>query len=172
MTATLDATGVKTDSADRDVALRSADFFDVAKYPKWIFSSTKIVSHEAAAFELDGTLTLHGVTQPERLEVAISGTPSDLPRDGAGRPARVRYGDYSTRPRDRYGRQRDALRSFETAYLKTCVWARPFRMNWIASAARMIPKSRVTTLIPVWPIFLAISVAARMHAHVATSATA
>lgn len=77
VTATLDARGVKTDSGDRDAALRSPDFFDVRRFPTWNFVSTKILPHGSNGFEMDGDLTIHGVTQPERLEVRVAGNPPD-----------------------------------------------------------------------------------------------
>lgn len=74
VTATLDASKVKTDDPDRDVALRGPDFFDVAKYPTWQFTSTNITP-SGAGFTMQGALTIHGVTQPETLTVTIGGSP-------------------------------------------------------------------------------------------------
>jgi polyisoprenoid-binding protein YceI len=73
VTAVLDATRIATDEPDRDRSLESPDFFDVATFPQWTFASTKIVVTGAAAFQMDGDLTIHGVTQPERLEVTVAG---------------------------------------------------------------------------------------------------
>lgn len=70
--ATLDPSGVLTDAPDRDNALRSADFFDVAHDPTWAFASTAIAAHGAAAFGMDGTVTIHGVTQPVHLAVTVA----------------------------------------------------------------------------------------------------
>lgn len=72
-TAVLDATGVTTGDPDRDASLRSPDFFETAKFPTWSFVSTKIVPHGDTGFEMDGKLTIHGVAQPERLDVTASG---------------------------------------------------------------------------------------------------
>ena len=74
--AVLDAASVDTGDHDRDGDLRSSDFFDVAKYPTWTFTSTKIVARSATAFSMEGLLTVHGVAQPERLDVTVSGTPA------------------------------------------------------------------------------------------------
>jgi polyisoprenoid-binding protein YceI len=71
--AELDAAKVDTGDSDRDESLRSPDFFDVKRFPQWTFASTRIVPRGTAAFEMDGTLTVHGVAQPERLDVAVSG---------------------------------------------------------------------------------------------------
>ncbi|HVN69296.1 MAG TPA: YceI family protein [Candidatus Binatia bacterium] len=73
--AVLDATRIKTDEPDRDRALESPDFFDVKNFPTWTFASTKIVPKNETAFEMDGDLTIHGVTQPEVLNVTVGGTP-------------------------------------------------------------------------------------------------
>lgn len=74
--AVLDPASVDTGDHDRDADLRSPDFFEVAKYPAWTFTSTKIVPQSATAFSMEGLLTVHGVTQPERLDVTVSGTPA------------------------------------------------------------------------------------------------
>ena len=39
---TIDAASISTGSPDRDGHLRSADFFDVEKYPTWTFRSTDV----------------------------------------------------------------------------------------------------------------------------------
>jgi polyisoprenoid-binding protein YceI len=72
-TAVLDATHIATGEPDRDRSLESPDFFDAAKFPQWTFTSTRIVPTGPATFEMDGDLTIHGVTQPERLDVAVIG---------------------------------------------------------------------------------------------------
>jgi polyisoprenoid-binding protein YceI len=74
VTAVLDATRLVTEEPDRDRALKSPDFFDTDKFPQWTFASTKVVPGSARAFEVDGNLTIHGVTRPERLNVTVGGT--------------------------------------------------------------------------------------------------
>ncbi|MGA8576169.1 MAG: YceI family protein [Candidatus Cybelea sp.] len=74
--ATLDATGVATGEPDRDQSLKSSDFFDVKRFPQWSFVSTKVTPHGANGYEMDGNLTIHGVMQPQRLNVTASGTPA------------------------------------------------------------------------------------------------
>jgi polyisoprenoid-binding protein YceI len=73
-TAVLDATRIKTDAPDRDRSLMSPDFFDSSKFPNWTFVSTRIVPKTLTTFEMDGNLTIHGVTQPEQLNVTAAGT--------------------------------------------------------------------------------------------------
>lgn len=67
--ATIDATTINTREAKRDAHLKSADFFDVAKYPTITFKSTK-VEKAASGYKVTGDLTMHGVTKPVVLDVA------------------------------------------------------------------------------------------------------
>lgn len=61
---TAQAQSVNTDVAKRDEHLRSADFFEVEKYPTLTFRSTKIKSLGSARYQVEGDLTIHGVTKP------------------------------------------------------------------------------------------------------------
>jgi polyisoprenoid-binding protein YceI len=61
--AVIDASTIDTRMAARDEHLRSADFFDVQKYPSLTFSSTRIRGSRDEKFELSGNLTIHGVTR-------------------------------------------------------------------------------------------------------------
>ncbi|HTX03026.1 MAG TPA: YceI family protein [Candidatus Acidoferrales bacterium] len=71
VTVTLDATKVSTGDPDQTGCIQSPDYFDVKKFPTWTFTSTKITANGAASFAIDGTLTMHGVAQPEHLDVTI-----------------------------------------------------------------------------------------------------
>jgi polyisoprenoid-binding protein YceI len=73
VSATLDARGIDTKSADRDSDLRGSDWFDVAKYPTITFKSTAVERAAGGAFKLSGTLTLHGVTKPVTLDGKVEG---------------------------------------------------------------------------------------------------
>lgn len=75
-TAVLDATRLATDEPDRDASLKSPDFFDVKIFPQWTFVSSKVTPRGPNTFEMDGTLTIHGVAEPEKLDVTASGTPA------------------------------------------------------------------------------------------------
>lgn len=74
-TAVLDATKIATGEPDRDRALESPDFFDSAKFPTWTFASTSVTPRGPDSFEMDGDLTIHGVTRSEHLDVTLRGTP-------------------------------------------------------------------------------------------------
>ncbi len=97
VTAVLDATRIRTDEPDRDRSLESPDFFDAARFPQWTFESTKIVPRGPNAFEMDGDLTIHGVTRPERLEVAVSGPPDNPVYHATGTIDRHAFGMATTR---------------------------------------------------------------------------
>jgi polyisoprenoid-binding protein YceI len=66
---TIDTASVSTREPQRDEHLRSADFFDVAKYPTITFRSTRVEPHGADNFKVTGDLTIHGVTRPVTLDV-------------------------------------------------------------------------------------------------------
>ncbi len=65
----IDVNSINTRNAQRDGHLRSAEFFDVAKFPNLTFKSTKIVATGGGKFDVTGDLTLHGVTKPVTLSV-------------------------------------------------------------------------------------------------------
>ena len=70
--ATIDASSITTGVEERDTHLKSADFFNVAVYPTIAFASTKVVKSGAASYSVTGDLTMHGVTKPVTLAVAVS----------------------------------------------------------------------------------------------------
>ncbi|HEX6833278.1 MAG TPA: YceI family protein [Rudaea sp.] len=55
-----------------DEHLKSADFFDAAKYPDITFKSTKVEKASANALKVTGDLTVHGVTKPVTLNVKVN----------------------------------------------------------------------------------------------------
>jgi polyisoprenoid-binding protein YceI len=67
--ATIDATSVNTNEPKRDAHLKSPDFFDVAKYPALTFKSKSVTPAGAHKFNVQGDLTLHGVTKTVTLAV-------------------------------------------------------------------------------------------------------
>jgi polyisoprenoid-binding protein YceI len=67
-----------TDNHDRDADLRSANYFDVEKYPTMSFKSDSIsatgkTSDGRTSFALKGELTIKGVTKPVVLNGTIEG---------------------------------------------------------------------------------------------------
>ena len=62
VTAVIKAASIDTDNEKRDAHLRSADFFDVEKFPEITFKSVRVKKKDDK-YELWGTLTMHGVTK-------------------------------------------------------------------------------------------------------------
>ena len=58
----------------RDTHLKTADFFDVEKYPELTFESTSLKKISEKQFALTGNLSLHGVTKAVTLHVTYYGT--------------------------------------------------------------------------------------------------
>lgn len=79
VTGTIDASSINTHLANRDKHLRSADFFDVAKYPTITFESTKItdLNPKTNTGKMHGKLTMHGVTKDIVLDAAFIGEGPD-----------------------------------------------------------------------------------------------
>jgi polyisoprenoid-binding protein YceI len=67
---------IDTGVAARDNHLRTADFFEVAKYPEMTFKSTR-VERKGKSYLLTGDLTLKGVTRQVSLPFTITGAIKD-----------------------------------------------------------------------------------------------
>jgi polyisoprenoid-binding protein YceI len=67
--ATIDVSTIDTRVADRDADLKSANFFDAAKYPTMTFKSTKVQQAGKGKLKVTGNLTIKDVTRPVVLEV-------------------------------------------------------------------------------------------------------
>lgn len=73
----IDTGSVTTGSADRDVHLRSADFFDVEKFPTISFVSTSAEQVGEDEFVLHGDLTIKDITKPVSVQFEKTGTSVD-----------------------------------------------------------------------------------------------
>lgn len=71
--ATIDVASINTDNQKRDDHLRTADFFDVAKYPTMTFKSRQWKKTGENTFDVAGDLTLKGVTKEVVLKVTLLG---------------------------------------------------------------------------------------------------
>jgi polyisoprenoid-binding protein YceI len=71
------ATSIDTNVADRDKHLRSADFFDVEKFPEITFKSESIAAAGKDKYNVTGSLTMHGVTKKVTLPVTLGGQIKD-----------------------------------------------------------------------------------------------
>ncbi len=58
----------------RDNHLKSADFFDAAKYPTLQFKSTGLTKAGNNQYKVQGNLTMHGVTKPVTMDLTYRGT--------------------------------------------------------------------------------------------------
>ena len=66
-------TSLSTSVPELDEHLRSADFFDVAKFPTVTFTSTKVErGNGPEKLRVTGELTMHGATKPVTLDVAVT----------------------------------------------------------------------------------------------------
>jgi len=65
----IDTASISTGVAKRDEHLKSADFFDVAKYPTMTFVSQKVRKAGNGKLKVTGFLTLHGITKEVVLDV-------------------------------------------------------------------------------------------------------
>lgn len=80
VTATIKAASIDTGIENRDKHLRTADFFDVEKYPEITFQSKRVEKRgdKLTAF---GTFTMHGVSKEVALPFMITGKFKN-PKDG------------------------------------------------------------------------------------------
>ncbi len=79
---TLKAASINTRNEQRDNHLRSADFFEVDKFPLIVFKSQKIVQLEGNNYTVTGTMTMKGVTRTITIPVTVLG-PVKNPMSGA-----------------------------------------------------------------------------------------
>lgn len=71
------AASIDTNNADRDKHLRTADFFDVEKYPEITFKSDSVKVTGKNKYNVTGTLTMHGVSKKVTLPVTFLGEGKD-----------------------------------------------------------------------------------------------
>lgn len=77
--ASIDATSINTRDPQRDGHLKSADFFDVDKFPALSFQSTRIRRAVEGALSVVGELTIHGVTREVVFDVEGPTAPAKDP---------------------------------------------------------------------------------------------
>lgn len=95
---TIDTASINTNVQKRDEHLRSADFFDVAKYPTMSFVSKKVAKAGKDQLKVTGDLTLHGITKEVVLNVEGPSKESKDPwgniRSGATASAKINRTDF------------------------------------------------------------------------------
>jgi polyisoprenoid-binding protein YceI len=72
VTVTLGANSVDTGFAERDAVLHSPMFFNTAQFPTMTFKSTHVTKTGDKTSDVDGDLTLLGVTKPVTLKVTFN----------------------------------------------------------------------------------------------------
>jgi len=73
----IDASSVDTDVADRDTHLKSPDFFDVERFPRITFVSSRIQARGDDRYDVTGILTMRGVAHEVTLPVTSLGSARD-----------------------------------------------------------------------------------------------
>lgn len=73
----LDVDSIDTNQEQRDVHLKSPEFFDAEKFPKITFKSTSFTK-TGDDFNLEGHLTIKDVTKPVTLKVEFGGSATDF----------------------------------------------------------------------------------------------
>jgi len=96
--ALIDVTSIKTMDEQRDTHLKSADFFDVEKYPEITFQSKKIEQAGGDELKVTGDLAVHGVTKEVVLNVdgptGEGKDPFGYTRVGAAASTKIKRGDF------------------------------------------------------------------------------
>ena len=77
-TLSIDVNSVDTDNEMRDKHLKGADYFDVEKFPKINFTSKSITKIDAKNYNMNGALTMHGVTKPISLKLVLNGVGKNM----------------------------------------------------------------------------------------------
>jgi polyisoprenoid-binding protein YceI len=96
--ASIDATTINTRDAQRDAHLKSADFFDVEKFPELAFKSTRISKRGTDELAVEGDLSIHGVTRSVVFDVEGPSAPMKDPwgnvRIGLSATTRINRKDF------------------------------------------------------------------------------
>lgn len=75
--ADIDVSSINTNVEKRDAHLKSADFFDAAKFPKMTFSMTKYIKKTDNEGKVIGNLTMKNITKEVELDAKVHGTMTD-----------------------------------------------------------------------------------------------
>lgn len=77
LSVSIDAASLDTHEADRDTHLRSADFLDVENHPKITFVSRSVTRVGADEYDIEGDLTIRGVTKTVTVRAKHDGHAKD-----------------------------------------------------------------------------------------------
>jgi len=96
--ASVDVSTINTHEPQRDAHLKSADFFDVEKYPTMTFKSTRVERLGEGEYRVTGDLTMHGVTKPVTFAIEGPSAPNKDPwgnaRIGLSATTRINRKDF------------------------------------------------------------------------------
>jgi len=96
--ASIDAASINTRDAQRDAHLKSADFFDVEKFPTLSFKSKRVDRSRDGELAVTGDLTIHGVTREVVFDVEGPTPPAKDPwgntRVGLSATTKISRKDY------------------------------------------------------------------------------
>jgi polyisoprenoid-binding protein YceI len=77
VTVDIETAGIDTKEPQRDDHLRSADFLDVANFPKITFRSARVEKVDDEHYKIVGDLTIHGATREVTLNTEYLGRQKD-----------------------------------------------------------------------------------------------
>jgi polyisoprenoid-binding protein YceI len=104
---TIDASSIDFGHAKLNEHAKSAERFDVAKYPTATYKGTLAKFKDGAPTEVDGQLTLHGVTKPVKLTInqfkCMVNPMSKKETCGADASATFNRSDFGVNFGDKYG---------------------------------------------------------------------
>ena len=96
--ASIDVNSISTGDAQRDAHLKSADFFDVEKYPTMTFKSTSVKPNGDGGYNVTGDLNLHGSIRQQTFVVEGPSAPAKDPwgntRIGLSATTKINRKDY------------------------------------------------------------------------------
>lgn len=96
--AEVDAASIDTQNEQRDIHLRTGDFFETGKYPTITFKSTKVEHVGDQDYKVTGDLTMHGVTRPVTFNAEYSGQSNMVgmgPRAGLSARTKINRKDFN-----------------------------------------------------------------------------
>jgi polyisoprenoid-binding protein YceI len=95
--AQVDTASIDTQNEQRDEHLRGADFFEVDKYPKITFKSTRVSSTGDQNYKVVGDLSIHGVTKQVTFDAEYNGQSLMMgsPRAGLAAKTKINRKDFN-----------------------------------------------------------------------------
>ena len=81
---TIDADSVDTNNEKRDGHLKSPDFFNVKQFPEITFKSDSLERIDGNRYEAEGTLSLHGVSNPLKVQLERIGSGEGMGKHRTG----------------------------------------------------------------------------------------